>query len=145
MKERGEFIKVRRKHFPIVYDFLQQLWEGKEIDKKRTKKYFLYRLRSPRYKIFLMKLDGEIVGYTSYKYEKDYEFGLICYVDEIVVNKKLRGKGIGSMIVKFLEKTNKEKCNMIRLHTDLVRKKTRNFYKKKRFKDTGVVFEKKLK
>jgi GNAT superfamily N-acetyltransferase len=145
MKKEGEFIKVRRKHFPIVFNFLQQLWENKKLDRKRTKKYFLYRLRSKRYKMFLMKLEGEIVGYTSYKIEKDFEFGPLCYVDEIVVLKNLRGKGIGSMIIKFLEKTNKEKCNMIRLHTDLVRKKTRNFYKKKKFKDTGVVFEKKLK
>ncbi len=144
-KGEEEFIKIKRKHFPTVYHFLQQLWEGRTIDKKRTKKYFLYRLRSPRYKMFLLKLDGEIVGYTSYKYEKDFEFGPICYVDEIVVEKNIRGKGIGSRIVKFLERTNKEKCNMIRLHTDLVRKKTRNFYKKKKFKDTGVVFEKKLK
>ncbi|MBW2976828.1 GNAT family N-acetyltransferase [Candidatus Woesearchaeota archaeon] len=54
-----------------------------------------------------------------------------CEVYWLVVSKQFQGKGIGTKLMKFIEKyAKKKKFNGIYLYTHPIRKNTLNFYKK---------------
>lgn len=75
------------------------------------------------------------VIYDTFKWEK----GKTGYIDDLVIKKELRGKGLGKTLMKKAEeRLKKKKVKEIWLQSN-PKSRVFNFYKKKGYKETGWV------
>lgn len=140
-----QIIKAKSEDSAEVFNLIKQLWPNIKFDYRRIQMIYNKKIRSSKYHLFIAKLENKIVAFTSYSIKDDFlSQGPICYLDELIVDKNHKGLGIGSKMIKYIEKREKPNCKLIRLHTAHHRKKTQNFYKSKNFDSTALVFEKKI-
>jgi GNAT superfamily N-acetyltransferase len=94
--------------------------------------------------IYVAELDF-IVGWIHFSIIQTLESNPYAEICGLVVSESFRGSGIGARLVGFAENWAKEKgFNHIRVRTNILREKTREFYKRVGFqsKKTQEVFEK---
>ncbi len=97
-------------------------------------------------KILVAEIEGKVAGFVIIR-EEYYNEGKSLMVEELVVNGKMQGQGIGKEIMRYVENyCKKKKMNYIWLLTDK-RAKAFKFYKKIGYKNNvnTVYFSKKLK
>lgn len=89
-------------------------------------------------------LNGTIVGFI-WAYRRDFFGEKRIHVGHIVVDSKMRGRGLGTKLMDSLEKLSiQEEIFKIDLMTTFTNETTMNFYKAKDFSITRVQLEKKL-
>ena len=77
----------------------------------------------------------KIIGFGSLHFSKKIRGGCIGFIEDVVVSKKYRKKGIGEMIIKYLiNKAKQESCYKLVLEC---KDETKIFYKKMGFKKSG--------
>jgi GNAT superfamily N-acetyltransferase len=93
-------------------------------------------VKKPKYNILLVAEScEEIIGFLYAKIvSKTW-----CILDNLVVDKKYREEGIGNLLVEDLYKILKsKKINYVQILEDIHHKKTREFWKKKWFKEEKI-------
>jgi aminoglycoside 6'-N-acetyltransferase I len=75
-----------------------------ESGEKRTKELYSHSKEL----CFVLEIDCEIRGFLTAKGYSWYD-GLRIYIEEIVIQKKLRGQGYGTLLLNSLEKRGNEK------------------------------------
>lgn len=75
------------------------------INENKTRENYRYILNQPnRAKIFMIKSGDDFVGYIIINYLFSFEFGgTISFLDELYIDDKMRGKGIGKQAVAFVQ------------------------------------------
>ena len=132
-------------------DFLDILSLGNnELDCKHNYEdittHYLRVKDDNRYKTFVALLDGEVVGFISsvWSYEIGRELGFMHIVG-LAVKSDMQNKGIGTKLIKHIEKYAKEKgITSIILNSGVQRTNAHAFYKSKGYDNRSWCFNKKL-
>ncbi len=125
---RVSFYRPKKRDFRKLLGLLRQLWPGRkykdikeEFHKDRISKHFI-----------VAKKSRKIVGFATVK---PRFFGLVLHLNELVVNRKHRGKGIGKRLLARVVKVAKKKsCKFVLLTSAVRRKRAHKFYRANRFK-----------
>ncbi len=88
------------------------------------------------------EIDNEVIGYgLTFHHQTFYANGLVSWVQEIIIDEELRGRGIGSKMMKRVEEISKEKnAKLISLATI----GAGEFYKKLGYKECATYYKKLL-
>ena len=96
--------------------------------------------------VLVAKKSKKVVGYCSLNIRLNMrEQGLIGVLTELIVDKDVRGQGLGKKLMKeMVKQTKKKKCREIQLSSTFPRKKAHKFYQGLGFKNTAYLFWKKI-
>ena len=133
------FRRVKESDLDDVYVLLNQLKElGQDsIDKERAWKNFL---KNTSANSIVGILDGKIVAYGSVVIENKIRGEVAGHIEDIVVDKNVGKKMIGTYLVKeLIEICKKENCYRITLFCN---EKLVNFYSRNGFKVDNVMMKK---
>lgn len=134
------------KDFDDIYLLLMQLWPDKELNKNDLIAVFSSGIKSQNYLYFCAELNSKAIGFCSLTYKNSlWQEGYIGYINEIVVDKSHRGKGIGTALLKAAINAAKEKgCKRIELDSAFQREEAHQFYEESGFEKRAYLFSKKL-
>jgi ribosomal protein S18 acetylase RimI-like enzyme len=92
---------------------------------------------------FVVELNKTIVGFINVTIRKTIlHQGLSGLIDELVVAKEFRGKGIGyQLVLAAIRKCRQLGCCEFEVSTEKTNIKAREFYKKCGFEERGLLFE----
>lgn len=103
-------------------------------------------LTNPNSYILLAEREGKVIGFISFMIRKTIiHSGLCGLIDELVVSKRHRRKGVGKELIDAaIEECKKLRCCEVEVSTEFTNVNAREFYKHCGFEETGVIFEKHL-
>jgi len=100
----GTVRNARPEDFNEVFTLLQQLWQGRELDKVKLQSIFNLSMESESEFVFCYIENGQVVGFTAGVIQNDYCFAVpLCYVSALVVDEKQRGGGIGAKLMDYVK------------------------------------------
>jgi GNAT superfamily N-acetyltransferase len=104
-------------------------------------------LDDPKISVLVAELKNSIVGYLTINFNKSLlDIGSTAIIDELMVTKEHRGKGVGTLLVNYaIEISQHMGCSEIGVGTEYTNSQAREFYKRQGFKEIGVIFEMVLK
>ena len=93
--------------------------------------------------ILVAEIKGVVVGFLNFTTRKTIlHRGLSGLIDELIVAKSYRGKGIGKQLLSSaVEKSRQLGCCEVEVSTEKTNIKAREFYKQYGFTERGVLFE----
>ena len=103
-------------------------------------------LTNPNSYILVAETEGKVIGFISFMTRKTIiHSGLCGLIDELVVFKRYRRKGVGKELINAaVEECRKLRCCEVEVSTEFTNVNAREFYKHCGFEETGVIFEKHL-
>lgn len=103
-------------------------------------------LTNPNSYILLAEREGKVIGFISFMTRKTIiHSGLCGLIDELVVSKRYRRKGVGKELIDAaIKECKKLRCCEVEVSTEFTNVNAREFYKHCGFEETGVIFEKHL-
>ncbi len=120
---------------PIIVQLIRELAaiEGDQsrLDDDYVDKY----LSDPNVGILIAEIDSEPAGLLSYSLRPNlYHAGIACLIDELIVSKKIRGKGTGTaLITELLRQLKDMKCIEVSVAVMPDNLKAKSFYQKHGF------------
>ncbi len=132
--------------FGSIYELLKQLWPAMKLDFKQLQNVFRIGITSDKQKFIVGILDKKIVGFCSLTIKNNFwQAGSLAHIDELIVDEKYRGKGIGNKLMeKITEIAAENKCKRIELDSAFHREDAHRFYEKLGFENRAYLFSKKL-
>lgn len=116
---------------------------GKVLDLRGAEE-ILGRMKSyPRYTLYVATIDNKVVGsFALLIMDNLAHMGApSAVVEDVVVNSKHRGRGIGSQMIKFaMEKARQAKCYKLALSCSINRDRAHKFYESLGFEKHGYSF-----
>ncbi len=93
--------------------------------------------------ILVAEIKGVVVGFLNFTTRKTIlHRGLSGLIDELIVAKSYRGKGIGRQLLSSaIKKSRQLGCCEVEVSTEKTNIKAREFYKQYGFTERGVLFE----
>ena len=93
--------------------------------------------------ILVAEIEGIIVGFVNFTTRKTIlHRGLSGLIDELIVAKSYRGKGIGKQLLSnAIKKSRQLGCCEVEVSTEKTNTKAREFYRQYGFIERGVFFE----
>jgi len=93
--------------------------------------------------ILVAEIKGVVVGFVNFTTRKTIlHRGLSGLIDELIVAKSYRGKGVGKQLLSgAIEKSRQLGCCELEVSTEKTNIKAREFYKQCGFTERGVLFE----
>jgi N-acetylglutamate synthase-like GNAT family acetyltransferase len=137
--------KATKKDYKEIFELLRHLWPKERLVEKKLQGIFNQQLKEG--KIFLLAEDkGIALGFISLSIRLDIQNnGKIGQIDELVVNKIYRDKGVGRKLISRVSKEAKKKgCIELHLYSNKKRKKSHRFYRDLGFKNTAHLFWRKV-
>ena len=116
---------------------------GKVLSVPEAEAIFMKMMTSPNYKLFVAKYEGAIVGTFALAIMDNLAHlgkssGL---VEDVVVAKEMRSKGIGKKMMEYaLDICKENNCYKMCLSSNLIRKRAHSFYENLGFKKHGYSF-----
>lgn len=132
--------------FDGIFKLLFQLWPEKKLDCDILKKVFYDVLNMKDQFYFCALHDNKVVGFCSLSARKRLGWqGTIANIDEMIVDEKHRGTGIGRALVEYAErKARSVGCSGIELDSALHRKEAHKFYEHLGFTNSAHLYSKNL-
>ncbi|MBA7497760.1 hypothetical protein ES704_00492 [subsurface metagenome] len=93
--------------------------------------------------ILVAEIEGVVVGFVSFTTRKTIlHRGLSGLIDELIIAKSYRGKGIGKQLLSSaIEKSRQLGCCEVEVSTEKTNIKARGFYRQYGFTERGMFFE----
>ena len=93
--------------------------------------------------ILVAEIEGVVAGFLNFTTRKTIlHRGLSGLIDEIIIAKSYRGKGIGKQLLSsVIEKSRQLGCCEVEVSTEKTNIKAREFYRQCGFTERGVLFE----
>ena len=123
------------------FELLSQLSQVTKPSKKEFEYYFNKIISNNNHKIFVIEEDGVIVANVTIILEQKFIRGCkcICHIEDVVVHKDYRGKGIASKLLDFVKGyAQQNNCYKIILNCSQDYKK---FYEKNGFIEKNIQME----
>ncbi|MCA9379833.1 GNAT family N-acetyltransferase [Candidatus Dojkabacteria bacterium] len=132
--------------FKSILALYKQLWEKWDMfDEAKLKEIFENDLNTKRKEYLIAKVEDEGLGVCSVRINHDWHYILTATIDELIVHKDHRGKGIGKQLIKkAFEYAKTKNCYRIELHSNIRRTEAHDFYKGLGFDKSSYFFKKKL-
>lgn len=140
-------IKIRQcrpEDFDNVVLLLRQLWPDKHLDPISLRVVF-GRAMSSGTQTYVCATDGEhIVGFGSLTLKNNlWQEGYVGHVDELVVDNKYRGRGVGAQLLKHLVVLAQQMhCRRVELDSAFHRREAHEFYERHGFESRALLFSK---
>jgi glucosamine-phosphate N-acetyltransferase len=141
-----EIRACQRSDFESILHLLKQLWPGHEFDSVAMRKVFHRGVRS-KSQVYLCAEDrDEVIGFVSLTVKNNlWQAANLGHVDELVVDEKHRGLGLGTQLLKeIVAKAKQRGCVRVELDSAFHRKEAHGFYKRHDFENRGYLFSKRL-
>ena len=132
--------------FLQVLVLLEQLWPDKTLDAEALSGVYSRGLASGL-QHYLCAVEGEkIVGFCSLSIKNNlWQAGYLAHIDELVVGKEKRGRGIGSALLNAIIQIAAEAgCSSVELDSAFHRSEAHRFYQKHGFENRAYLFSKSL-
>lgn len=147
IRDLGDILSLNLDLFKREYREYDKRLNLKWTYGKVGKSYFKKRVSGKNGFVLVAEDAGEIIGYLCGSVQKcPYDYRIIrrfAELENMIVNKKFRGKGIGEKLVqKFLKWCKDEKVNVISVNSSIQNEKGIAFYRKMGFKDYSLTLEK---
>jgi len=93
--------------------------------------------------ILVAEIEGVVAGFVNFMTRKTIlHGGLSGLIDELIVAKSYRGKGIGKqLLLSTIKKSRQLGCCEVEVSTEKTNIKAREFYRQYGFTERGVLFE----
>lgn len=132
--------------FPEIFPLLKQLWPDKEFSEEKLNGIFEKGLYNSHQAYLVAKYEGKIVGFVSLVIKDSlWDEGKLGHINELVVDRFHRNKGIGKDLLEEIIKVAKEKsCKRVELDSAFRRKEAHLFYKSQGFEKCNFLFSKKI-
>jgi GNAT superfamily N-acetyltransferase len=132
--------------FEGVLSLLGQLWPDTPLDAKSLWTVYDRALASDRQLYLCAVSGGQVVGFGALTIKSNLRNGaFVGYVDEMVVDETLRGRGIGTRILDHLTSWARERgCTRIDLDSAFHRKDAHAFYEARGFRRRAYQYQKLL-
>ncbi len=132
--------------FPEIFPLLKQLWPDKEFSEEKLISVFDKGLHSPYQAYLVAKYEEKIVGFASLTIKDSlWDGGKLGHINELVVDRFYRNKGLGKELLEEIIKVAKEKsCERVELDSAFRRKKAHLFYTSQGFEKCNFLFSKKI-
>jgi diamine N-acetyltransferase len=135
-----QYVPATEKDTALLLDMMARFYaiDGYHFDEAVSRKNlaaFIYGEHLGR--IWLIENNGEIIGYVVLTFCFSFEFkGRTAFVDELFLKESFRGKGIGGMVLDFIDEHAKE-LGLAALHLEVERhnEKGKKLYVNKGFKE----------
>jgi GNAT superfamily N-acetyltransferase len=132
--------------FKMLLPLFRELWPDKPIKPAALRAAYRRGLKSES-QAFVCAVDqAEVVGFGSLTVKNSlWPEGPIGHVDELVVRRDFRGRGIGTGLLARLEAiAGKRNCRRVELDSAFHRKRAHRFYRQCGFENRGIIFSKAL-
>lgn len=132
--------------FEQVLVLLRQLWPDRSLDKKKLRRAFLQGLKSKLQCYLCARIESNIVGFASLMMKNSlWQQGYVGHIDELIVDKQYRGKGVGGKLLEHVMKLAKKKgCRRVELDSAFEREDAHRLYEHNGFKSRGFTFFKEI-
>lgn len=129
--------------FNTIIDLYRQLWEEWDYDEEKVFKIFKEDLDTGRKDYLIASVDKNVVGVCSIYYKDDLHRYDSAILDELVVDREYRNRGVGGRLLQeALNIVKGKKCNFITLDSSFKREDAHRFYEKRGFERRGYYFKK---
>lgn len=130
---------------PALVDLYQQLGgAGAGISIHQAREIFARIRKYPNYRIFVAMDDGRIDGtFALLIFEAlGYRAAPVGVLEDVLVNQKARGRGIGKAMMEFaMDRCREAGCYKMMLSSNLRREDAHRFYESLGFKKHGYSFQ----
>jgi GNAT superfamily N-acetyltransferase len=132
--------------FLQVLVLLEQLWPDKTLDAEALSRVYSRGLESSLQHYLCAVEDGNIAGFCSLSIKNNlWQAGYLAHIDELVVGKEKRGRGIGSALLNAIIQIAAEAgCSSVELDSAFHRSEAHRFYQKHGFENRAYLFSKSL-
>jgi len=125
--------------YPVVRQLRRRLTIVEFLDRFQKAKHGGYRL-------FYAKVGDSIAGAIGVRTLDDLRWGHHLYIDDLIVDERVQGNGIGSALLLFAERfAMSEKCHSIRLAAGISRARAHEFYEQLSYRKVSAMFALELK
>lgn len=141
---------AKESDFPLIEKLALELIEFVEnkegFDLRTVLGNYQSLLKDTNSHILVAEVDGTIVGFINFTTRKTLLHpGLSALIDELVVHKNYRNRGIGKQLIYAVIETCKRLgCCEVEVTTEFRNSNARKFYKSCGFEERGVILEKDL-
>jgi len=121
--------------FGGVLTLFCQLWPEKVLNRERQQAVYNAMLESGGYELLCAVKEEAIAGFASLSIQHNFwQEGRILYITTMIVDEKHRGQGIGTALIREIEKIARERgCKRIELESAFHRTDAHAFYEKMGF------------
>jgi GNAT superfamily N-acetyltransferase len=142
-------VRVRRcsaEDFDAVLALLHQLWPGESLDADALRAAFGRVLDSPWHVVLCTVEADRLIGFGSLTIRNSlWQAGYLGHIDELVVDREHRGRGIGTRLLEELvARAQQRGCRRLELDSAFHRHEAHRFYAQQGFERRGYVFSRKL-
>ncbi len=132
--------------FASVFALLEQLWPDKSLNREALQAVYEQALKSENQKFVVGSIDAEIVGFCSLTIKNNlWQAGNLGHIDELIVDAKHRGQGIGQKLMAEITEIAKENhCKRIELDSAFHRKGAHQFYESLGYLNRAFLFSKEM-
>lgn len=132
--------------FEMVFPLLGQLWPDLETDPRQMRDAFAACLDAEGQVLFCAVEVDRIAGFCAIIVKESlWRQGRTAFVDVLVVDGELRGRGIGATLLERAgEIAGSRGCDYIELDSSFHREGAHRFYEKQGFVRTGYLFGRRL-
>ena len=128
--------------YHAAYPIIRQLFPQLDM---QTYARRVFVARATGYRMFMGTVDGQIVGVIGVIANHNLHDGFVTYIEHVVIDKKYRGHGYGSQLIKFAEdRARAEGCYLIELDTDIGADKATKLYENSGYQKSGDYYFKQL-
>ena len=128
--------------YHAAYPVIRQLFPQLDM---QTYARRVFVARATGYRMFMGTVEGKIVGVIGVIANHNLHDGFVTYIEHVVVDKKFRGHGYGSDLIRFAEQRAREEgCFLIELDTDIGADRAKNLYEKSGYQKSGDYYFKQL-
>ena len=127
----------------LLLDLMEAISDSEKFDIQSAMDNCRYMIHEPNSHILLAKLGTDIVGCINFTTRRTIlHIASSGLIDELVVAKAHRGKGIGKQLIKAaIKKCRELGCCEIEVSTEKRNERARAFYKKCGFDEDAVLLE----
>lgn len=125
-----------------AYPIIRQLFPHLDM---QTYARRVFVARATGYRMFVGEVGKQVVGVIGVIANHNLHDGFVTYIEHVVVDKKYRGHGYGSQLIKFAEdRAREEGCYLIELDTDTGADRAAKLYESSGYQKTGDYYFKQL-
>jgi len=127
----------------LTFELIETMGDTEGIDVKLIAENCQNFLSEANSHILVAEIGGVVVGFVNFATRKTIlHRGLSGLIDELIVAKSYRGKGVGKQLLSsVIEKSRQLGCCEVEISTEKTNIKAREFYRQCGFTERGLLFE----
>ena len=135
----------RSDDFSGVVELLKQQWPSGSDGERLARDHFDRALASPRQRFLCAEIESRLVAFASLTLKSSLREGAVGCVDELVVDRDHRCRGIATQLMQRIEEVAVAAgCSRLEMDAAFHRKETHAFYEQHRFERRALLFSKPL-